>query len=130
LASGWAILQAVQQLPGYSDVITLDAVETKFCADDAVVKEIVSRAGHSLGIAIGSLVGTLHIKKIILTGEVARFGQPWLDAVHGALSGAALGRMTQEAQLEFGKLDYRACILGASAYLLLNDYSLLFQQEK
>jgi hypothetical protein len=39
---------------------------------------------------------------------------------------AALTRMAEGTQLEIGKLDYRACILGASALLLLDDYSLLF----
>ena len=34
--------------------------------------------------------------------------------------------MAEGTQLEIGKLDYRGCILGASALLLLDDYSLLF----
>jgi predicted NBD/HSP70 family sugar kinase len=130
LASGWAILQAAQRLPGLSDVTSLDILETKFYADDPAVKEIVLKAGRHLGTAIGSLVGTLNIKNVVLTGDVTRFGKPWVDAIHNAMTGAALERMTQETQLEIGTLDYRACILGASASLLLNDYSLLFQQEK
>jgi hypothetical protein len=71
----------------------------------------------------------LNIKKVVLTGDVTRFGEPWLEAVREAVNKSALGRMAAETQLEIGKLDYRACILGSSAYLLLNDYSLLFQQE-
>ncbi len=130
LASGWAILQAAKRLPGSSDVKTLDAVDAKFCADDPAVREIVLEAGRYLGIAIGSLVGTLNIKKIVLTGDVTRFGDPWLEAVRGVMSGAVLERMVQETQLEIGKLDYRACILGSSAYLLLDDYSLLFLQKE
>ena len=42
---------------------------------------------------------------------------------------AALERLSENTKLELGTLDYRACILGASAFLLLDDYSLLFQQE-
>jgi predicted NBD/HSP70 family sugar kinase len=130
LASGWAIIQAVQQLPGYSDVMALDAVEAKFCADEPAIKEIVLEAARSLGIAIGGLVGALNIKKVVLTGDVTRFGEPWLRAIHAAMTESALGRMVAETQLEIGKLDYRACILGSSAYLLLNNYSLLFQQQE
>jgi len=133
LASGWAVLQAVQstqRLPGKSQARTLGAIETKFCAGDPSVKEIVLEAGRSLGTAIGGLVGTLNIKKIILSGDMTRFGEPWLAAVREAMSEAALGRMVQETQLEIGKLDYRACILGSSAYLLLDDYSLLFRQQE
>ncbi len=130
LASGWAIIQAVQRLPGSSSVRTLKRLETKFCAGDPLIRKIVLEAGHSLGKAIGGLVGILNIKKVVLTGDVTHFGEPWLDAVRGAMFGAALGRMTQETQLKIGRLGYRACILGASAYLLLNDYSLLFQQQE
>lgn len=130
LASGWAILQAAQRLPYLSQATALDALETKFCADDPAVKEIVLESGRHLGTAIGGLVGTLNIKKVILTGDVTRFGEPWLEAVRRTTAGAALERMVQETQLEIGKLDYRACILGASAYLLLDDYSLLFLQKE
>ncbi len=42
---------------------------------------------------------------------------------------AALTRMSGFTKLEPGKLDYRACILGAAAFLLLGDYSLLFNEE-
>lgn len=127
LAGGWAILQAVQRLPGMSDLTTLDELETNLA--DPAIREIVANAGHHLGTALGSLIGALHIHKIVLTGDVTRFRRPWLEAVRKAMSGAALGRMTQETQLEIGKLDYRACLLGSAAYLLLNDYSFLFQQE-
>ena len=41
----------------------------------------------------------------------------------------ALARMAQDTQLETGTLEFRACILGASAYMLLEDYSLLFTQS-
>jgi len=129
LASGWAVLQSMQRLPGLSDVTTLDELQTKFYADDPLVKEIILEAGRSLGTTIGGLVGTLNIKKIVLTGDMTCFGESWREAIREAMSGAALGRMVQETQLEIGKLDYRACILGSAAYLLLNDYSLLFQQE-
>jgi len=43
---------------------------------------------------------------------------------------SALGRLTQEAQLEIGKLDYRACILGAAAHFLMDGYALLFRQPE
>lgn len=130
LASGRAILQAAQQRAGLPGGSSLDGVETKFHAGDPAVKEVILEAAHALGRAIGSLIGTLHIKQVVLTGDVTRFGEAWLAAVRGAMSGAALGRMVQETHLEMGTLDYRACILGSSAYLLLDDYSLLFSQKE
>ena len=130
LASARAILQCAQSLPNSSEVTTLDALESKFFTNDPAVKKIVLEAGHYLGTSIGSLVGTLNIKKVVVTGDMTRFGEAWLAAVDRAMSQSALGRMVQETQLEIGKLDYRACILGSSAHLLLDDYSLLFLQPE
>jgi predicted NBD/HSP70 family sugar kinase len=129
-ASGRAILQRVGQLPGLAGVNTLDAIEAKFQAGDSSIGEIILAAGRSLGAAIGGLVGTLNIRNIILTGDVTRFGPRWLEAVRQGMHSAALERMVHDTQLEIGKLDYRACILGASAYLLFDDFSLLFLQKE
>jgi predicted NBD/HSP70 family sugar kinase len=130
LASGWAIMRAVRYLPELSDTASLDAIQTKFSGDDSSVKEIVLNAGRHLGRALAGLVGTLDIKTIILTGEVTRFGASWLAAVGEEMKASALMRMTQKTALEIGKLDYRACILGSSAYFLLDNYSLLFLQKE
>ncbi len=129
VASAQAVLTRVQSLSSPSDFPTLDAVETKFFADDPIARQAVMEAGHYLGTSLGSLVGTLNIRKIVLTGDMTCFGQPWLDSVQRAMVQSALGRMVQETELEIGKLDYAACILGASAHLLLDGYSLLFAQE-
>ena len=130
LASGWGIVQAVKQLPGRTEAVSLDSIQTKFNANDPSVTEIVLKAGHHLGRALGGLIGTLNINTIILIGDVTRFGELWLNAVREAMTTSALKRMTQETRLEISKLDYRACLLGSSAYLLLDDYSLLFRQKE
>ena len=129
-ASGWAILQAVQQLPGMSQGTVLRHIESLFTKGDPAVRRIVLDSARSLGKAIGSLVGTLDIRKIVFTGEVTRFGDDWLEAVRQGLSTAALESMVRETRLEIGRLDTRASILGASAYLLLDDYSLLFARKE
>jgi predicted NBD/HSP70 family sugar kinase len=130
VASSRAVLQELQAISNTLEVCTLEDAEVKFFSGDHAANEIVSKAGHYLGTSIGSLVGTLNIKKVVLTGDMTRFGESWLKAVDQSMSQAALGRMVQETQLEIGKLDYRACILGASAHLLLDDYSLLFLQPE
>ena len=60
---------------------------------------------------------------------MTRFGEKWLNAVSASMQTGAFSRMTEGTKLEIGKLNYRACILGASAFLLLDDYSLLFNEE-
>ncbi len=89
---------------------------------------MVSDAARYLGTSLANLISVLNIQKIVLTGDMASFGELWLGSVQQAMTQAALTRMAQDTQLEMGSLEFRACILGASAFMLLEDYSLLFMQ--
>ena len=60
---------------------------------------------------------------------MTRFGEKWLNAVSDSMQAGVFNRISERTKLEIGRLDYRACILGASAFLLLDDYSLLFNEE-
>jgi predicted NBD/HSP70 family sugar kinase len=81
-----------------------------------------------MGMAISSLVGTLNIQKIILTGDMTRFGNPWLEAIQEMITQTTLSRLAQETQIEIGQLGGNNIILGASA-MLANNYSLLFKSQ-
>lgn len=105
---------------------SLDQAQAAFDSGDAKATQVVENAAHFLGISLANLIGSLNIQKIVLTGDMTRFGTRWLDAVNASMRNAALARLSENTELELGRLDYRACILGASAYLLLDDYSLLF----
>ncbi len=68
------------------------------------------------------------MQRFVLIGDLTRFGQPWLEAVREAAAHATLAKLAEGTHIEVGKLDYRGCVLGASALTLLNGYSLLFAQ--
>jgi predicted NBD/HSP70 family sugar kinase len=108
---------------------SLEEVFLAFQEGDPKAKTVIRKAGFYLGSSLSNLIGTLNIQKIVLTGDMTRFGEEWLNAVSSAMQTGAFRRMTESTKLEIGKLDYRACILGASAFLLLDDYSLLFNEE-
>jgi glucokinase-like ROK family protein len=108
--------------------ISLDTIVAAFQAGDPLAKRVVLDAAHYLGKSIASLVGTLNIQKIVITGEMARLGETWLKVIEESLQQAGFTHMVQGTQLEIGKLDYRGYILGASSLLLMEDYSLLFNQ--
>ena len=138
VASARAIVQrAIDFAPDYpnsdlaknSESISLDAIETAWQSHDPLAETVVSDAAHYLGTSIASLIGILNIQKIVLTGDMDRFGEPWLQIVKNAMTHAALPRMARDTQLEFGTLEFKACILGASAFMLLDNYSLLFTQK-
>ena len=111
------------------DFNSLDQVQEAFDSGNKNAVRVVSSAAYHLGMVLANLIGTLNIHRIVLTGDMTQFGPAWLNAVSDAMRNAVLARMSENTQLELGALDYRACILGASAYLLLDDYSLLFTLE-
>jgi predicted NBD/HSP70 family sugar kinase len=96
---------------------------------DKKADAVIGKAGHYLGISLANLIGTLNIHQIVLTGDMTRFGDKWLDTVNTSMQTNAFSRMAEGTKLKIGNLDFRACILGASAFLLLDDYSLLFNKE-
>jgi len=120
-------LSAVVRRSGLPD---LDHVEAAFCTGDPRIRQIIQDAGAHLGSALAYLVGTLNIHEIILAGEMTRFGEPWLDAVQQAMQRSAFHLLARNTHLRMGNLDYQACILGASSFMLLDGYSLLFLNER
>lgn len=108
---------------------SLEEIQTKLEAGNLNITQTITKAGHYLGISLANLIGTLNIQKIVLTGDMTRFGAVWLESVNASMKSAALSRMSEGTCLELGKLDYRACILGASAFLLLDGYSPLFAED-
>jgi N-acetylglucosamine repressor len=108
---------------------SLADVVSSFDAGNATTNAVIENAGRYLGVSLANLIATLNIQKIVLTGDMTRFGEKWLNAVSASMRTGALTRIAEGTKLEIGKLDYRACILGASAFLLLDDYSLLFNEE-
>ena len=111
-------------LPSEGQSIGLDDLERAFREGDPAVRQAVLESGQALGAAISNLVGALNIQTVVLSGELTRFGEPWLDAIRQTMTRTALMRLTQNTRLEIGKLGPNGIILGASAVLLRN-YSLL-----
>ncbi len=110
--------------------INLNSIVSAFLNHDPLAQMVAQDAAHYLGRSLANLVGTLNIQKIVVTGEMTRFGDTWLDLIKESMRQTGLARMVQETRLEIGKLDYRGYILGASALMLLEDYSLLFTKTE
>jgi len=108
------------------EAITLDSLVDAFSSNDPLAEQVVSDAARYLGLSIAGLVSTLDIHRFVLTGDMTRFGQRWLDAVREAAVRAAFPELAGDMHIDMGRLDYRSSLLGASALMLLDGYSLLF----
>ena len=134
VASAQAIVTHARQLAHKADLsiqdedlerINLASLEKAFFAGDPVACRVVLEAGYYMGIAIASLIGALNINKVVLSGDMTRFGEPWLNEIRRAVEKSALAGLAKETQIYIGRLGSNRIALGASA-LLLSDYSLLF----
>src|SRR4030042_989605 len=119
---------STNQLPKSVQEISLTTIEQAFRNGDPLAHQAVLETARYMGMAISSLVGALDIQKIVLTGDMTRLGQPWLEVIQGIVSQATLSRLAQETQIEIGQLGENNIILGASA-MLANNYSLLFNSQ-
>jgi len=128
IASTRAVLRQMTELNHQAKDLSLEDAKKAFNAGDDEVQKIVLKAGESLGSVIASLVSTLNIHDIVITGDMINFGSPWLRAIHETFRTGTLIQLTQETNVRFGSLTDNGVILGASA-LMANDYSLLFQRQ-
>jgi N-acetylglucosamine repressor len=137
VASSQAVVKRMQALASQSgsnqpvqstQEITLNSIEQAFSSGDLTARQVVLESGQYMGMAISSLVGTLNIRKIVLMGDMTRFGQPWLEAIQRTIAQATLSRLAQDTQVEIGQLGGNSIILGSSA-MLANNYALLFKSQ-
>ncbi len=128
VASTRALLQQARALAAHSTGIFPAGAEIDFAtllqafeAGDSQVRKMVLDTARQMGLAIASLIGTLNIHKIILTGDITRFGKPWLEMVQETVAQNTLSRLSSETQVEFGQMGEDSVILGASAMLADNN---------
>ena len=135
VASAQAIVRRAQELAAVSndafqvsdpESITFSTIEQAFSAGDPLARQVILEAGYYMGIAISSLIGTLNIQKIVLSGDMTRFGKPWLDIIRETVARSSLVGLAQETQVEIGQLESNRIVLGATGWVLSN-YSLLFR---
>lgn len=115
-------------LPKNPQEIQLSSIRQAFEAGDPQIRHLVLETGRYLGIAIASLVGTLNIQTIVISGDMTCFGEPWLQMIKETFSRHTLSRLTKDTRVIPGQLGRDSVVLGASASLA-NDYALLFLKQ-
>ncbi len=137
VASARALTSQVEELiehhplsgiEGKSGQITLDSIDEAFKAGDPMIRELVLKAADYIGMAISNLVGILNIQKIILAGDMTRFGTPWLEKIRTTMLSYSLDQQGKNTRIEIGQLGNNAVLLGAAA-VFANNYSYLFNNH-
>ena len=113
------------RLPHDPDKIDLAAIDAAFTSGDLLAQELVFETAKYIGLAISNVVGVLNIQKIVLVGDMTRFGKPWLDVIRETMYQYSLKRPLQNTTIQIAQSGENSIILGATA-MLANNYSLLF----
>jgi predicted NBD/HSP70 family sugar kinase len=134
LASTRAVVQRAAELAPHApesvlvrhgeEPIDLDELVRAFQAGDDLARDVVLDAARHLGRTIGSLIGTLSIHRVVLTGEMTRFGEPWLTVVRREAHRSALAILADETTVELGRLGDDLVVLGAAALLMTRELGL------
>ena len=101
-----------------------ETIAAAFAAGDDVARTVVLDAAHHLGRSIAWLTGALNVRRVRIVGEVAAFGDAWLDAVRHEARERALALLAQETDVAFGRTHEGTGVLGASALLMTNELGL------
>jgi predicted NBD/HSP70 family sugar kinase len=112
------------RLVANGDAITLDGVLDAFRCGDPAVLMAIAEAGCYLGIAVANLVAILNVQRIIITGQLAPFGEALCDAIRQEVARRVLPALSQATEIAILAQDADGVLLGASALLLINELEL------
>ena len=96
-----------------------------FHAGDPTVEQVIEEVGRYLGIAAAQLVSILNIERIVITGPVARFGQPLRDLIGRELLKRSLPTLAQTTEIVVVEEQPDTILLGISALLLNHELGLI-----
>lgn len=112
--------------------ITLESVIAAFEAGDQNVHQIVQMIGRSLGIGVATLVVALGIRRIVVTGRVAPFGDVLCSAIAAEVQRRVLPALARNTVIEVAQRGSDQVLVGTAALLLTNELGLtrLVQQSE
>ena len=105
--------------------IKFDTVLKAFEAGDEQLRILIEEIGYYLGIVVANLIGILNIQRILITGNVARFGETLLASIRQEMERRALPVLAKSTQVQACSLGDDIIIQGAAALLLSNELGLV-----
>lgn len=101
--------------------VTLETVLAAFEARDPAVTPLIQEVGRYLGIAAANLVGILNVRRIVLAGSLARFGDGLLVPMMQEMRQRSLAALANKTEVAVSELEEQVVMLGAAALLLTHE---------
>ncbi|MBK8904342.1 MAG: ROK family transcriptional regulator [Anaerolineaceae bacterium] len=86
--------------------------------EDTDARQIVTRAGELLGVAVANLVGILNVNRIVIAGNVVQTGDLFIGAVQSSMQKRVLPRLAAGTAVQYATTQSNLVLLGASALIL------------
>ncbi|HSL32510.1 MAG TPA: ROK family transcriptional regulator [Candidatus Limnocylindrales bacterium] len=103
---------------------TFETIVEAFAAGHPAARTAALEAARFLGRAVAGLIGALNVGRIVIDGPVSEFGDEWLATVADEARRRALGLLTADTDIEFGRLAPNVVVRGASALLITRELGL------
>ncbi|NMB12559.1 MAG: ROK family transcriptional regulator [Firmicutes bacterium] len=100
-------------------------IEAIFClakAGDKVALELVHQAGSFMGIGVVNVINSYNPDMIILGDEMAKAGEPWLEAIKGVVNERVIPELRNETTIELSELDIEPAFLGAGTLVIKRTF--------
>jgi predicted NBD/HSP70 family sugar kinase len=107
------------------EAIDLEAVLKAFLAGDAAVRQVVAEAGRYLGIAVAMLTGTFNIRRIVISGRIAPFGELIRERILSELQRRVLPNLADAIELYVEAQGPDTILLGGAALVLTSELGLV-----
>ena len=136
VASSRAVVQRARELAPHAPGVLAAAdgpgrmawTSTTSCAPSTTATTSPARSSRTRrgtsGARSAGLIGTLSIHRVVLVGEMTRFGEPWLGAVRREAHRSALAMLADATTIEIGRLGDDLVVLGAAALLMTRELGL------
>lgn len=123
VASTRAIAMAMASLAG----VDFDGRPSKFIAaqlesSPRTYRPVVEQLGSDIAAILATVVGTLDIHLIVLSGPIDPLGEPLLDAVRSGLADRLLPALSAKLEVSFGDIDERTAVAtGVCTYVIREE---------
>jgi predicted NBD/HSP70 family sugar kinase/biotin operon repressor len=102
----------------------IEALADIYIGGDPQARDLVLEAGRYLGVAVAHLVGVLNVRRVVISGDLERFGEALLQSAREEMRLHVLPAMADETELSFSTLGEDIVLRGASALVLVQQLSL------
>ncbi len=114
-----------QFAPNPEAITDIEVVRQAFDAGDEDLQQEIMQMGKYLGYAIAGIVSILNVERIFVSGSLARFGTPLLEAMQDELRACFHPLLAAKTQIEFSDLGPDIVIQGAVALVLSSELGLV-----